>query len=390
VETLSDPEEEPYSIIFASLKHPVRRKILRMLSEKSMTFSEMLDVLKVSSPFLTYHLENLGELVCKTGNGKYRLSTFGDTAVVTMSSVEDTSRPAFSRSSRNHNSGHKTVSAIVHGTVGIFPIVLAIGLILASLFFVNFVTSPYGPQEPITMNDLSVSLQPRENYTFTTVIGQDWNDIAHGQENATLIYPYSVPPAPTLTHWETLRIRIGVDNGRTSDYSENMSVIVYYPDGSNESGVLRGGGGYPDLIDQDAQNGTYRIEMRNTNLEEFNSTIVVHVVHEAFDKPYFYLGISGLAIAVIGLVLALLYPIVGVSEFLWGSLKRPTESKMQPENLSPVQSTFKGEVLDKQLVAKLSKKYTHPEQALRYWLERKMSQGKTREQALKEIEEENA
>ncbi len=176
METLSDPEEEPYSIIFASLKHPVRRKILRMLSEKSMTFSEMLDVLKVSSPFLTYHLENLGELVCKTGNGKYRLSTFGETAVVTMSRVEDTSRPAFSRSSRNNNASHKTVSAIVHGIVGIFPIVLAITLILASLYFVNFVTSPYGPQEPITMNGLSVSLQPSENYTFTAVIGLDLND----------------------------------------------------------------------------------------------------------------------------------------------------------------------------------------------------------------------
>ncbi len=42
-----------------------------------------------------------------------------------------------------------------------------------------------------------------------------------------------------------------------------MSLIVYYPDGHNESGVLRGGNEYPDLIDQDAQNGTYRIAMRN-------------------------------------------------------------------------------------------------------------------------------
>ena len=385
---MSDPEEEPYSIIFASLKHPVRRKILRMLSEKSMTFSEMLDVLKVSSPFLTYHLENLGELVCKTGNGKYRLSTFGETAVVTMSRVEDTSRPAFSRSSRNNNASQKTVSAIVHGIVGIFPIVLAITLILASLYFVNFVTSPYGPQEPITTNGLSVSLQPSENYTFTAGIGLDLNDEGL-HENATIIFPYSVPPAPTLTHWETLRIKVTVDS-RTSNHSDTMSLTVYYPDGHNESGVLRGGNEYLPLIDQDAQNGTYRIAMRNMGLEEMNSTIVAHVVQETFEKPYFYLGISGLAIAAIGLVFALLYPIVGLSEFLWGSMKRPTESKMQPENLSPVQSTFKGEVLDKQLVAKLSKKYTHPEQALRYWLERKMSQGKTREQALKEIEEENA
>ena len=44
---------------------------------------------------------------------------------------------------------------------------------------------------------------------------------------------------------------------------------------------------------------------------------------------------------------------------------------------------------DQMLVERLSKKYLHPEQALKYWLDVKMRQGKTREQAIKEIEEEN-
>ncbi len=89
---MSDFEEETYSTIFTSLKHPVRRKILRMLQERAKTFSEMLEALGVSSSHLTYHLENLGELVSKTPDGKYKLSTFGEAATTTMSKVEETPR----------------------------------------------------------------------------------------------------------------------------------------------------------------------------------------------------------------------------------------------------------------------------------------------------------
>jgi DNA-binding transcriptional ArsR family regulator len=86
---MSDVEEETYSIIFTSLRHPVRRKILRMLSEKPRNFSKILEELVISSSHLTYHLENLGELVSKMEDGRYRLSTFGEAAVITMRGVEE-------------------------------------------------------------------------------------------------------------------------------------------------------------------------------------------------------------------------------------------------------------------------------------------------------------
>lgn len=75
--------------MFSSLKHPARRKILRILADKPLAFSEMLELLGISSSNLTYHLENLGELVSKDENGVYRLSTFGQAAVGTMKLVED-------------------------------------------------------------------------------------------------------------------------------------------------------------------------------------------------------------------------------------------------------------------------------------------------------------
>ncbi len=85
---MGETKEEIYSTMFSSLKHPARRKILRILSEKPLTFSQMLELLGVSSSNLTYHLESLGELVTQE-NGIYKLSMFGSAAVGTMKVVEE-------------------------------------------------------------------------------------------------------------------------------------------------------------------------------------------------------------------------------------------------------------------------------------------------------------
>lgn len=67
-----------------------------------------------------------------------------------------------------------------------------------------------------------------------------------------------------------------------------------------------------------------------------------------------------------------------------------TESaKREKEESTSIESPTTTKIIDQNLVEKLSKKYLHPEQALKYLIDLKMSQGKTREQATKEIEEEN-
>ena len=86
---MSGSEEETYSVMFSSLRHPARRKILRMLSERAMTFSQMLEELAIPSSHLTYHLENLGELLVKDKDGKYKLSSFGKASVSMMKGAEE-------------------------------------------------------------------------------------------------------------------------------------------------------------------------------------------------------------------------------------------------------------------------------------------------------------
>lgn len=126
---MSVSDEEPYSTIFASLNHPVRRRILRMLSQKPMSFSEILEVLGVSSSFLTYHIENLRELVSKANDGKYGLSSFGEAAMATMSKVEDIPITAPQQQTRSRKFAARSV-AIVLGIVCIL-LVASLGVAIA-------------------------------------------------------------------------------------------------------------------------------------------------------------------------------------------------------------------------------------------------------------------
>ena len=86
---MSDFEEDTYSVIFSSLKHPIRRGILRMLAGGSRSFSELQETLRIESGHLTYHLESLRHLVIKGEDGRYMLSSFGEAAVSMMHGVEE-------------------------------------------------------------------------------------------------------------------------------------------------------------------------------------------------------------------------------------------------------------------------------------------------------------
>src|SRR5271157_3773865 len=82
-------EEETYSSVFTSLRHPIRRKILRTLSAGPQSFSDLQRTVGIESSHLTYHLEGLTSLLAKTEHGEYALSSLGRIAVSTMKQVEE-------------------------------------------------------------------------------------------------------------------------------------------------------------------------------------------------------------------------------------------------------------------------------------------------------------
>jgi uncharacterized RDD family membrane protein YckC len=95
--------QENVSKVLSVLSHPLRREILLYLSNKGeQTFTDLLNLLKVDTGKLSFHLRSLSPFIEQTPNGKYKLSRAGESAVRIVHDVEswaevaDTQRKASS------------------------------------------------------------------------------------------------------------------------------------------------------------------------------------------------------------------------------------------------------------------------------------------------------
>src|SRR5213594_3585805 len=96
-------DEETYSVMFTSLKHPIRRKILRILASSPTSFTDVLQQVDIESAHLSYHLEGLDGLLKKTAEGKYVLSDLGRAGLSLMTRIEEPVKlvsPAFLQTPR--------------------------------------------------------------------------------------------------------------------------------------------------------------------------------------------------------------------------------------------------------------------------------------------------
>jgi uncharacterized RDD family membrane protein YckC/DNA-binding HxlR family transcriptional regulator len=82
-------EQANVSKILSVLSHPIRREILLDLSEKNeSSFTELLNMLKVDTGKLSFHLRTLAPFIEQTSTGKYKLSRAGESAVRVIHDVE--------------------------------------------------------------------------------------------------------------------------------------------------------------------------------------------------------------------------------------------------------------------------------------------------------------
>ena len=82
-------EEDTYTTIFKAMQHPIRRRILRMISEKPSTYTEIQRDLNIDNGLLNYHLEALSSLINKNEEEKYTLSEFGRAGLGLIQRVEE-------------------------------------------------------------------------------------------------------------------------------------------------------------------------------------------------------------------------------------------------------------------------------------------------------------
>lgn len=155
-------EEETYSLVFTALKHPIRRKILRVLAEEPRGFTDMQKLFNVSSPFLTYHLDSLKELILKIESGVYRLSNMGEGAVALMEKVEETPKTT---SRDTALSRRKRIRSMVQLSLT----VIAIGLFLSGGYLMSITTAEY--RYPLPTETISYdTAEMVDGSTFTTHI----------------------------------------------------------------------------------------------------------------------------------------------------------------------------------------------------------------------------
>jgi DNA-binding transcriptional ArsR family regulator len=159
---MAEFEEETYSLVFTALKHPIRRKILRVLAEGSHGFTDMQKLFNVTSPFLTYHLDSLKELVLKAENGMYQLSNMGEGAVALMEKVEETPKTTPRDTAL---SKRKRIPTMVQLSLTL----IAIGLVLSGGYLMSITTAEY--RYPLPTETISYdTAEMVDGSTFTTHI----------------------------------------------------------------------------------------------------------------------------------------------------------------------------------------------------------------------------
>jgi DNA-binding transcriptional ArsR family regulator len=118
-------EDDTYNIIFKAMQHPIRRRILRTLSEAPSTYTEIQRTLNIDNGLLNCHLDCMKELITKSGDERYTLSEFGRATVNLVREVEEPVK----QSSSNHSS---------QLTVKLMVIALAAVVIVSSALVFDF------------------------------------------------------------------------------------------------------------------------------------------------------------------------------------------------------------------------------------------------------------
>jgi DNA-binding transcriptional ArsR family regulator len=165
--------------IFDILSHPMRIRILKTLSRKPMSFSELKKETGIeSSGHLDYHMNKLDGLIRSDENGRYVLSDQGRDALFTMEKVEEYSNDEQKSKRRLVLAPRKVVLAMLCLSI----IILAAGVYASNVnLSVNYVTAQDQCFYTLTRGDVNTpegviygpnnfSVPPESVFNFTNVV----------------------------------------------------------------------------------------------------------------------------------------------------------------------------------------------------------------------------
>ena len=128
--------EKDLTLIFNLLKHPLRRRIIKLLSESPQPYSSILKKLNISeSSILNYHLREMDELLIKKdNNAKYTLTEIGEICLQLILRVKEEKVYSYDKLQRLVEK-LKSITFLIQLTF--FPVVLILSLVLYFLNLIN-------------------------------------------------------------------------------------------------------------------------------------------------------------------------------------------------------------------------------------------------------------
>ncbi len=296
-------EEETYSLILSALKHPLRRKILRLLYDKPLSFSEILESLSIDSGHLNYHIKSMGDIITHTDEGKYKLSSVGLAAIELVGKVEeqDKSTKSMKRTKR------------VSRLAIIFSALFAVALLAASVYALSFTTQDQGVLFKANQETerVPIAIGPSHLFNYSIIMNQSKTSSGIGYsigQTQTLVY---IPQTRSdITGWTRYFSNTELRLNDTYD----ISIEIYGPDSSNigywnESGMITSPQSIP-LQFEFSKLGTYTIQIENLGNQELKAEIIPTGIYTVYEKPLFSYGIVGIAVL-------LAYPILFVLSWNW-------------------------------------------------------------------------
>jgi hypothetical protein len=199
---MSVSDDDRYQEIFVRLKHPIRRRILRILSNGPKSFSDLQKEFKIKSSHMSYHLDGLGDLLYTTKDGKYALSHLGEAAVSMMNfeqpHIIPASRPIVVK--KNPRKHFKLGRLSVPSWLVAVLIILMIGSVgLGAYLYSNTFTASLEINEPIEIisypsqwslypgqsAQFSVTVNNAAPLNYSVVLDFSTNDTAYQQQYIT-------------------------------------------------------------------------------------------------------------------------------------------------------------------------------------------------------------
>jgi uncharacterized RDD family membrane protein YckC len=144
--------QENVSKVLSVLSHPLRRDILLDLSNNGeQSFTDLLNLLKVDTGKLSFHLRSLAPFIEQTPSGKYRLSRSGESAVRVIHDVEGWAEVADVQ-------GKATSLPLSSFKKRTFAFLIDFALIFAIAFAVTFVPQLISPEVGSLGTEISTTL----------------------------------------------------------------------------------------------------------------------------------------------------------------------------------------------------------------------------------------